>query len=80
MAGGGRELANGAGCLMSVEGADVVADEVVALSRTCILFDGGDDAAVETARAQWRALTGAGLRAEYWSQAEGPWRRQAEAN
>jgi DNA polymerase-3 subunit chi len=75
-----RALPNGAACLMSVEGAEVGEDEVAALARTCILFDGADPAAVETARAQWRTLTAAGLRAEYWSQAEGPWRRQAEAN
>ena len=75
-----RAMPNGATCLMSIEGADVAAEEARDLSRTCILFDGGDAAAVETARAQWRALSGAGVRAEYWSQAEGPWRRQAEAN
>jgi DNA polymerase-3 subunit chi len=74
------DLPNGASCLMSVEGADVAAEEVGTLARTCILFDGGDAGAVETARAQWRTLAAAGLRAEYWSQAEGPWARQAEAN
>ena len=75
-----HDLPNGATCLMSVEGADVTAEEVGTLARTCILFDGGDAAAVETARAQWRTLAAAGLRAEYWSQAAGPWQRQAEAN
>jgi DNA polymerase-3 subunit chi len=74
------DLPNGATCLMSVEGADVAAAEVGTLARTCILFDGGDAGAVEAARAQWRTLPAAGHRAEYWSQAEGPWTRQAEAN
>jgi DNA polymerase-3 subunit chi len=70
-------LPNGAACLMSVEGADVSADEVHALARTCILFDGGDEAAVEAARAQWRTLAAAGVPAEYWSQSNGKWTRQA---
>ena len=75
-----RAVPNGATCLMSVEGADVTADEVGALDRTCILFDGGDAGAVETARAQWRNLKAAGVRAEYWSQETGRWERKAEAN
>lgn len=74
------DLPNGAACLMSVEGADVGAGEVETLARACILFDGGDAGSVESARAQWRTLTAAGLHAEYWSQAEGRWKRQAEAN
>lgn len=74
------ELPNGATCLMTVEGAEVTPEEVTALARTCLVFDGGDAAAVEAARAQWRTLSAAGVRAEYWSQADGPWRRQAEAN
>ena len=72
-------LANGACCLMAVEGADVAPAEVVALERTCILFDGGDDAAVEGARAMWRMMKAAGVAAEYWSQREGPWRCEAKS-
>jgi DNA polymerase-3 subunit chi len=74
----GRAAPNEAACLMSLEGADVGPEEVAALSRTCILFDGADPAAVETARAQWRSLAAAGLRAEYWNQQDGRWARQAE--
>jgi DNA polymerase III subunit chi len=60
-------------CLMATGGADVTAGEVAALARTCILFDGHDDAAVTQARAQWRDLTGAGLGAKYWAQDGGSW-------
>ena len=72
-------LANGAACLMAVDGADVSADEVQALQRVCILFDGNDDDAVQVARGQWKALTEAGCAAQYWSQESGAWAKKAEA-
>ena len=59
---------NGAVCVMAVDGAEVGADEVNALDRVCILFDGNDDDAVQAAREQWKTLTGAGCAAQYWSQ------------
>ena len=72
-------LANGAACLMAVDGADVSADEVQALQRVCILFDGNDGDAVQVARGQWKALTEAGCAAQYWSQETGAWAKKAEA-
>ena len=68
-----------AACLMAVEGAEVSPDEVQACQRVCILFDGNDAAAVETARGQWRALTEAGCAAQYWSQESGSWAKKAES-
>ena len=65
-------------CLMAIDGAPVTADEVAAAHRVCVLFDGNDAAAVETARAQWRSLTEAGCAAQYWSQKNGAWEKQAE--
>ncbi|MCE8418858.1 DNA polymerase III subunit chi [Rhodovulum sulfidophilum] len=75
----GPEMPNGARCLMAVDGADVSPEETRALDRVCILFDGNDPAAVERARAQWRALTGAGLAAQYWSEETGRWQKKAES-
>lgn len=75
----GRAAANAATCLMAVDGAEVGADEVAALDRVCILFDGRDPAAVEAARAQWRALTGAGAAAQYWSEESGRWEKKADS-
>jgi DNA polymerase-3 subunit chi len=49
------------------------------MERVCILFDGNDDAAVQVARGQWKALTGAGCAAQYWSEAGGRWEKKAEA-
>ncbi|MEO1152440.1 MAG: DNA polymerase III subunit chi [Pseudomonadota bacterium] len=73
------EAANGAVCLMAVDGAAVAADEVAALERVCILFDGNDGDAVQAARDQWKALTGAGCAAQYWSQEGGGWEKKAES-
>lgn len=72
-------MPNGAACLMTVDGAEVSAEEVQALERVCVLFDGNDDAAVQVARDQWKALTGAGCQAQYWSEASGRWEKKAEA-
>ncbi len=75
----GPEAPNGAECLVSVDGAEIAADEVAAAKRAMVLFDGNDPAAVEVARGQWRALTGAGTKAKYWSQEVGRWEMKAES-
>lgn len=75
----GGEVANGAVCLMSVGGAEVSVDEVQTLERVCILFDGSDGGAVQFARGQWKALTGAGCAAQYWSEESGRWEMKAES-
>ena len=74
------EAANAPDCLVSVDGARITPDEVAALSRAMILFDGNDPAAVDTARDQWRSLTGAGVAAKYWSQESGHWEMKFESN
>ncbi len=70
---------NNAVCVMTVDGAGVAVEEVQALERVCILFDGNDPEAVETARGQWRSLTEAGCSAQYWSQENGSWQKKAES-
>lgn len=72
----GRALPNGAACVMAIDGAGIEAGEMAALARGCILFDGGDPAALARARAQWVALSGAGVATQYWSEASGRWRRE----
>lgn len=77
---GGAEEALGARqAVISVMGAEVSAEEAEAAERGMILFDGHDDEAVAHARVQWRSLTGAGVAAQYWSDAEGGWQKKAEA-
>lgn len=76
----GQESTNDPQCLMTVDGADVRPDEVNGLDRVCVLFDGNDDAALNTARGQWKALTEAGCAAQYWSEESGRWEKKAEKN
>ncbi|AXC48473.1 DNA polymerase III subunit chi [Paracoccus suum] len=71
--------ANAPDCIVTLDGAEVSADECGRLARVCILFDGSDSAALGRARSQWRGLTAAGVTAEYWSDESGGWRRQARS-
>ena len=73
------ESANAPDCLMTVDGAAVTPEEVQALERVCILFDGTDPDAVQQARGQWKSLTGAGCSAQYWAEESGRWEKKAEA-
>jgi len=70
--------ANGAACVMSVDGAEVTAEEVAALDRVCVLFDGNDTEALQVARGQWKKLKDAGASAQYWSEESGKWEMKAK--
>lgn len=72
------ETPNGAQALIALGGADVTADELAGLTRALILFDGGNEAAVQRARDQWKALTGAGIAAQYWAEDGGRWVKRSE--
>lgn len=65
--------------LACVDGAPLDPSEVNEAERAMILFDGRDPEAVEHARTQWRALTGAGCSAQYWSEESGRWEMKAES-
>ncbi len=75
------DMASGGGvqALVSIDGAEMTAEEVAGLTRAMVLFDGMSPEAVERARDQWRALTGAGVKARYWSQESGRWEMKAES-
>ena len=76
----GTEAPNGASLLFLIDGAMAGTGEMEAMETTAILFDGHDPTAVEAARDQWRAVTGAGLAAVYWAQgAGGRWEKRHEA-
>lgn len=70
--------ANTPDCVMSVDGAEIAAEDVTGRARVCILFDGNDPDAVQRARGQWKALTDAGCAAQYWSEESGRWEKKAE--
>lgn len=71
-------LAPGTACLVAIDGAEVLPAEAASLQRVCIMFDGNDETATETARRQWRELTAAGLGAQYWSEGGGRWEKKQE--
>jgi len=74
----GPAIPNGAVALFLIDGAEAPADEMAALESVAVLFDGHDPGAVDRARAQWKAVTGAGLAAVYWAQESGGrWVRKA---
>lgn len=73
------EFPNRASCLMAMDGAEVSPQEVEQMDRVCILFDGNDAEALQKARLQWKALTDAGCKAQYWAQDGGRWSKKAEA-
>jgi len=71
--------ANDPNCVMAIDGVDVVAEEVEARDRYCIIFDGSDEMAVERARTQWQALAAAGVAAQYWAEENGRWVKKSES-
>jgi DNA polymerase-3 subunit chi len=67
-------------CLVAIDAAEVAPGEAAGLARTCIVFDGADGAQLAHARGQWKALTAAGLTAQYWSEEGGRWEKKAESS
>ncbi len=74
------ENTNNAKALMLVHGAKTTPDEAIKYERISLVFNGNDEAELQAARAEWKALTDAGVAAKYWSQASGRWEMKAEKN
>ncbi len=70
---------NGARALMLLAGVSVDPEEARRMERVWLLFEAADAAQVAAARAEWRAVTAAGLAAEYWSDEGGRWARKAQS-
>jgi DNA polymerase-3 subunit chi len=70
---------NSAKVLALVDGAEAEEAEIAALERVWVLFDGNDDTRLQAARAQWKAVTGSGHAAQYWSEESGRWEKKAES-
>ena len=69
---------NGAQAVLLLGAQAVDPAEAGGLERTWLVFDGGDEAQLAEARRQWKAVTAAGLAAQYWNDASGRWEKKAE--
>lgn len=66
---------NGAEALFLIDGAEP--GDVSSFSRVCLMFDGRDEAALETARSRWKEAKAAGHTASYWRESSaGKWEKQ----
>ncbi len=71
---------NGANVLMLVGGAQSTPEKMAGFELACLFFDGNDPAAVDAARADWKAVSAADLQAVYWAQDnEGHWQQKAKS-
>ena len=68
---------DGRECLVAACGAGLEAEEAGAVERAMLVFDGRDADQLGAARARWKAITGAGVEAQYWSEEGGKWERKA---
>jgi DNA polymerase-3 subunit chi len=71
----GFERQNEADALFLIDGADP--GDLAGYARCVILFDGRDEAALATARAQWSGVKAAGAPVSYWKQQGRGWEKQA---
>ena len=66
---------NGAKALFVLDGAP--SDDMASFERACLLFDGRDEAALNSARSRWKEARAAGVSASYWREnAAGKWEKQ----
>lgn len=67
---------NGAQALFLVDGA--APGDLSGFARACLIFDGRDEAALDSARSRWKQAKEAGVIASYWREsAAGKWEKQA---
>ena len=70
------DRANEAQCLFLLDGASF--DNPDAYERTIVLFDGGDESAVNASRTLWKQASNDGRKVSYWRQSpEGRWEKKA---
>jgi DNA polymerase-3 subunit chi len=67
---------NHAQALFVIDGADP--GDISGFERACLVFDGRDPAALESARSRWKQAKDAGVTVSYWREnAQGGWEKQA---
>lgn len=71
-----QDLPNRPDYLIAIEGAEIDLHQIAQMPRAAIMFEAADQAQMDQARAQWKAVTGAGMAAEYWFQDAGRWTKK----
>jgi DNA polymerase-3 subunit chi len=71
----GFENPNAADALFLVDGAEP--GDLAGYARCVVLFDGGDEAQLAAARAQWSRIKATGVPVSYWKQQARGWEKQA---
>ena len=67
---------NQAQALFLIDGAEP--GDISGFERACLMFDGRDEAALQSARSRWKEAKAAGVNASYWREsALGKWEKQA---
>ena len=68
--------ANGAQALFVIDGAEP--GDLSSFERACLIFDGRDENALNSARMRWKEAKESGIVASYWREsAAGKWEKQA---
>ena len=75
----GKEIANGAGTLLLVDGARLDIGELEDFERVALIFDGGDPQATQDAREDWRAVAATDHTAVFWAEEGGRWVEKARS-
>lgn len=76
---GSGAIVNGAKALFLIAPQPVDPGEAASLERVWLAFDAQSDAQVSEARLQWKAVTQAGLVAQFWSDESGKWQMMTES-
>ena len=76
---GSGAAVNGANAVMLIGALPVDQEEAARMDRVWLLFEDGDAAQIESARREWKAVTAAGLAAQYWNDDSGKWEKKASS-
>ncbi|MFQ5622771.1 MAG: DNA polymerase III subunit chi [Paracoccaceae bacterium] len=68
---------NAANVLMLIDGLALDSRDTEEFERVCVLFDGNDADATQSARSDWLRVSKAGGEAIYWAQENGRWVRKS---
>lgn len=77
---GSGGIVNGAKALFLIGPQPVDPGEAGLTERIWLVFDGNSEPQVQAARLQWKAVTQAGLVAQFWSDESGKWQMMTESN